>query len=604
MSAVATGVDRLFALPHVVGLHALDDASCLTLAVAARAGALSLLVQRQHAHRCEELMALPGMAAMWVRQHGHHCALGGAAHVTLLDLRNGQRRTLPLAGVGAAGFGPDGSLWLLRGQGLYHLAAGAASLTLVSRQVVAFGVAAGVHVRAERGEDGHVRLLVQEAGVARVVPGTLAIAPACQVELCIAGDSVYLLAQPRFHDGSAGSVIHRCDLRAGRWLADIALAPLCHTGLRRQRLRPWRDGAALLLDEPDGLVALCLLEAGADAPRVVSPAGLEVLDFRAEARSSTIALLGIETAPPRPARSLLVGDLDADGAWRPRGRYEGAGGAFDLRDGRTFFSRAHAAGVELCSEHAGSVQRLRSDRAPGARGLPVVDGAGARWPTPSAPGRPPRPLLAFLPGWHKLPTTSLQANFLQEFVVRLLAALDDLGFEACILQLPGSAGRGRAYREAAGPHDLDAMARDIAAAVALRAGAARRPVGLISTSLGALGLLHALGRIDAELACALIAPVYSPQMLGGAPPCAAPGRLDTGACEVLVVHGDRDEVSPYRQSLDFTGGPLAGRRRLLTLEGEGHIFAHGAAWQRTADAIRDFFVATLPRPGVSGGASA
>ena len=602
MSPMPAGAAQLFVLPHMVGLHALDDSSCLTLSVASHGGALPLLVQRQSAHRCEQIMLLPTLSAMWVRQQGRYCAIVGPANVTVLDLHaHGRQWALPLGGVAAASFGPDDSLWLLRGQGLYRLAAGQASLTLVSRQVVAFGATAELCVRAEREEGEHVRMRVQQQDSERMVPGGVAIAPGCQVDLCIAGAIAYLMVQPRLHDGRAGSVIHRCDLRAGRWLASVALAPLCHTGMRRQRLQPWRDGAALLLDEPGEVVALCVLEPDAEAPRVLSPAGLEVLDFRAEASSSTIALLGIETAPPRHARSLLIGGTDASGAWVTRSRYERVGSAFDLRDGRTFFSRAHPDGVELCSARAGRLLRLRRARAPRAHGLPVVDGADPRAPMPWAPPHVPRPLLAFLPGWHKLPTTSLQANFLQEFVVRLLASLEERGFEVCILQLPGSAGRGRIYRGGADIHELDAMARDIAAAVAAQAGAARRPMGLISTSLGAPGLLRALGRIDAGPSCALIAPVYSPQVLGGTLPFTDPGLLETGACEVLVVHGDRDEVSPYQHSLAFAGRPPAGRRRLLTLEGEGHIFAHGAAWQRTADAIRDFFVATLlPAPGREG----
>jgi len=349
-----------------------------------------------------------------------------------------------------------------------------------------------------------------------------------------------------------------------------------------------------MLAEARDEMVLCLLQPHDTALQVLSSLGVEVLDFCADPDARTVAYLGISTTQPPRVRSLTV--LQGFGSSLQLVKsYTNSASVFGMIDGQAVLLQRTEQGFNLSSDACGPTKEIMFYHDEVRRRLPLwIVSADGGWEFRDTL-LSSKPLLVFLPGLHKLPTQELQSNFLQEFIVRLLASQQGQVIDACMLQLPGSAGRGKYYRCKTDFYDLDSMAEQICLAIEGLARAGYGPIGLVSASLGTLGLLRALAHIDVEPACALINPVYNlATVVGSALEPEEPlSRLNTGRCEVLVVHGNRDEVTPYRQSLEFTGGPLAARRRLLTIEGEGHIFSSWSSWQRTADEICQFFGATL-----------
>ncbi|HSI50403.1 MAG TPA: hypothetical protein VLA61_19190 [Ideonella sp.] len=544
-----------------------------------------------------ELMALPTIRPLWLRCGQQRFAVVSASEVQLFDA-HGPVARLPLGGVSAAEFADDDALWLLQGQRLYRAAADTPGQPLaVASGVAAFTLGAEGAAWIERDEAGLADLVRFDGRNQQRLP--LGSVPGQRLSLCLSAGLAWVMAQPAFHTGRQGAVIHRHALADPRALTPLALPALRHAGLRKLPLVGWGEAGVLTLAEPGDEMAVCLLPADGGPLQRLTPAGDEVLDFDADAAHDTLACLSQATAAPGQARRLKLWRGLLAGA--PRlSQHDGVAPAFGLQGGNLGFVQATGAGFQACvdgQDHAqAQVQVLDRWARHALPALPVWSAApqgGWRCRGQATPGRP---LVVVLPGLHKIVTPELQTNFLQDFLTRSVADLaQQQGFDVGLLQVPGSAGAGKAYREAAGLDDLAALASQTAAALEALADAAGGPLGVVSASLGTLGLLQALGCTEAVAACALVAPVYTPAVLDGAPAHQAdfPTHWPTGRCELLLLHGERDEVTPHAHSAAFVRGPAEARRRLFTLPGEGHIFAHPAAWQRAAAELCSFFTATL-----------
>ncbi|MGJ0492980.1 alpha/beta hydrolase [Methylobacter sp.] len=645
---------QLFQVPYLLAMLPLATDDVLVASVQCRHHRTELVVQRLGDGGCEDVFVSSRLGSVSLQKSVDRFAVISPSEVLVFE-RHGQTQAarLPLSGVSAAGFDANGDLWLQRERSLYKaLTDNITELVRVSRQIAAFTLTAQSCLRGEIDDAGNIDLvLVDQDGEACRFNTGIAVDDLRRqyLDLCLSGDVVHLMLQPRFHTGHQNSVVHRFNLSRAATLPSVDLPAICHLGLRKLKMRPWHDGALLILAEAQDEMALCLLQPHDTTLQVLSSPGIEVLDFCADPDARTVAYLGISMTQPPRARSLTV--LQGFGSSLQLVKsYTDSASVFGMIDGQAVLLQRTEQGFNLRSDAGGPTKEIMFYRNEGRRRLSLwivsADGGWAFRDTPNAvdlssakpspegegwvrgnqnkekayfiPPHPSllpqgegayvlkstalrdtppsrRPLLVFLPGLHKLPTQELQSNFLQEFIVRLLARQQGRLIDACMLQLPGSAGRGRDYRCKPDFYDLDGMAEQICLAIEGLAREGYGPIGLVSASLGTLGLLRALAHIDVETACALINPVYNLAAVVGSAlaPEEHPSRLNTGRCEVLVVHGNRDEVTPYRQSLEFTCGPLAARRRLLTIEGEGHIFSSWLSWQRTADEICRFFETTL-----------
>jgi predicted alpha/beta hydrolase family esterase len=193
----------------------------------------------------------------------------------------------------------------------------------------------------------------------------------------------------------------------------------------------------------------------------------------------------------------------------------------------------------------------------------------------------------------------MQPNWLQQFTARVAAQLADADLTAYMVQMPGNAGRGSLYRCQVGIQEFDKMVEQWRLALQALSTSGHQRIGIISASLGAVGLLHALAGISIPLACALINPVYDPTVVGWPhQKRICPSAWDTGDCHVLVLYCNHDEVAPYAHSVDFIQGARAQHRTLFTLEGEGHIFRQGASRDRASFETQAFFSRRLREQAV------
>ncbi|MBS0448645.1 MAG: hypothetical protein JSR59_22205 [Proteobacteria bacterium] len=611
-AAPERGADApLFALPFIAALQPLAVDDVLLAAVQEQDGAARLRVQRIREGGVAELHASPTLGAVVLVAGAAHLAIVAASGVSVLCRRSGAVVAyLPLRGVAAAAFDAGGHLWLLRERTLYRAPArDFGEPVVVDTEILAFTTAHGACLGLRLGRDGGLALVEPGApGAAERATGIAAGAlHAMRVDLCVAAEVAHVMVQPRLHAGIHATLLHRYDLGRAARLPSVRLPALRHLGVRRLKMQAWHGGAILTLAEAAGEMALCLLEPRDEQVRPVGPAGCEALDFASDAESCTAACLVVDTARPGGARDLVI--LDGAGAGlTPVRRHRGVAAAFGMASGGTVFLREVPGGFDLCRDGVDPPAPLASwrDRA-AVPGLEVwsaaADGQGwdrrgaaspARLQRAGRSGGRPVPRVAFLPGLHKLPTAGLQSNLLQEFIRRVLATLEADGYACAAVQLPGSAGRGRSYRERAPLDDPDALAEQTRRALVAFIDEEPGPLAVLSSSLGALGLSRALEKIDTELACVLISPLYSAAAIGL--PSADErgiGELRSGRCDVLVIHGSADEVAPHAQSVEYTSGPQAARRRLVTLDGEGHIYARWDSWLQAAAEIRAFLAATL-----------
>lgn len=586
---------QLFQVPYILAMLPLATDDVLVASVQCRHHRTELVVQRLRDGGCEDVFVSSRLGSVSLQKSADRFAVISPSEVLVFDRHSQtQAARLPLSGVSAAGFDANGDLWLQRERSLYRALT---DLVRDSRRIAAFTLTAQGCLRGEIDDAGKIALVLvdQDGEACRFNAGIVVDDLRRQyLDLCLSGDVVHLMLQPRFHSGQQHSIVHRFSLFQAVTLPSVDLPAICHLGLRKLKMLPWHDGAVLMLAEARDEMALCLLQPHDATLQVLSAPGVEVLDFCADPDARTVAYLGISTTQSPRARSLTV--LQGFGSSLQFVKsYTDSASVFGMIDGQVVLLQRTGKGLNLRSYAGGLTKEIMFYRDEGKRRLPLwTVSADGGWEFKDTPPSC-RPLLAFFPGLHKLPTQELQSNFLQEFIVRLLARQQGQVIDACMLQLPGSAGRGKDYRCKTDFYDLDSMAEQICLAIEGLAREGYGPIGLVSASLGTLGLLRALAHIDVEPACALINPVYNLAAVVGSAlaPEEPPSLLNTGSCEVLVVHGNRDEVTPYRQSLEFTCGPLAERRRLLTIEGEGHIFSSWSSWQRTADEICRFFETIL-----------
>jgi hypothetical protein len=211
---------------------------------------------------------------------------------------------------------------------------------------------------------------------------------------------------------------------------------------------------------------------------------------------------------------------------------------------------------------------------------------------------PEKTLILFLPGLHKPAASGLQPNFFQEGIYRILAALHETGQQSLIVNLPGASGLGKHYRTQASLNDQSALVLGLRRIIQCMRERGFDQVVLMSASLGALSLLSFLQAEQQSLPSILVNPVYKVSSISGAVRTDM-DVLETGlypeiATEMLILHGTADEVAPWSESQLFV--QVNDRRRLYSLESEGHIYSHGVSWQRCHREINRFLDAVFPNP--------
>ena len=586
---------QLFDAPYISRLLALGRNDVLVATVRRQAGAVEQVVTRTQCSRSDELHVSDRLPFLSLQGDSRSAAIVAPAEVLIFSFRGdaGPAR-LPLSGVVATAFSEASVLWLLRGGTVYRVEPdGDIRATPVRRRVVGFGLTPQGPAFAEFDERNRLTLCLPSAyGAEPIVTGIRASDLArMRVDLCISGEVAHVIVRPRFHTGLRSSHIERVDLTRRRRFSTVSLGAICHLGLRTIKVQPWRDGSVLVLSESRDQMGLGILHPSSGEPSLLSSPREEVLDFLAEPRSGTICYLGMSVSAPKDMRDLTVLD-DGDFGWRDARRHSNVSPAFGLCDGSVIFV-----------EDAGDIAALRTDtrgvlntlqplgEAPTSRLQVCRLAADGSWQRRDI-GSSDRPLIVLVSGLHKVVTERFQANLMQESLARFLSSLQDSGFDSCALQLPGGSGRGREYRLNASLDNLDTLASPIKQAIESLAAERGRPIGLLSYSLGSLGLLAALGRIDAPIACVLINPVYRSSVIDWPTSFDLIGA-DTNRCRLLVVHASQDEVAPYQDSVAFTRGGTFALRELVTVEGEGHLFEQPKSFETAFAAAGRFFRQTL-----------
>ena len=167
-------------------------------------------------------------------------------------------------------------------------------------------------------------------------------------------------------------------------------------------------------------------------------------------------------------------------------------------------------------------------------------------------------------------------------------ALDGRGWKSIAVQLPGGAGHGQSYRAQADP---GSPWRETSRLLHLIRRARERGWGrvcLIAASSAALGVVDALQHVGGDVAAVLWSPGLNPSIFGTAdakprnPPTHSPS-----AARTLLVHGTQDEISPYDDAQAYVRAD-PNHRKLVSLEGQGHIFHDARTWTTASQAIFDF----------------
>jgi pimeloyl-ACP methyl ester carboxylesterase len=179
---------------------------------------------------------------------------------------------------------------------------------------------------------------------------------------------------------------------------------------------------------------------------------------------------------------------------------------------------------------------------------------------------------------------------------------------ALLLGLNGAAalGAGRRRRLPAAPRYDSTSVADIAAAAAHLRGLGAPRVVLVAASLGCLPAIRFLAaeQIDGAV---LLNPVYSSEIpplrpwrqLYG-PDSLLEAALDRHAPSIrtplLIVHGQRDPISPSQHSSDFFMAlPEDLECDYVSVPDEGHIFQTDAGWRILLEKTRGFLEAALSR---------
>ena len=537
-----------------------------------------------------------GTQMAW-RANGERLAVSQFRTAIVADLEGGVWRHLFAEPVAALAYGGDGALLVLAGRTLYRcgepVAGGAGGdVQAVRTEVLAFAVDGGVaFVAAAEGEAVVVAALDgAEAGRfpgggRKIATASLAFAP---------NGEMFLGLRDGPADGRCRTTILR--VRDGRVLLDAAIGVgIAEPGVTWQALDGRRAAVAGELDEVAGL-----WEVDEDGGRRrLSPGSLEVELAVWSPGRDEVLVSGRDLAAPGQRRSQRLDD----------------GGRL-LWEAPASILLAEWTGDEhlACAAESGggwSVSRIGPAAGPPlallrpAPSCPLPGGApGARMVAMGALEQP-RLGIIYAMGPHRFFAGGGERLFYHHAIRAQAEALGGEGALLLGLNGAGALGAGGRHRLAeAPPYDAAAVADIAAAAAHLRSLGAPRIV-LVAASLGCLPAIRFLAREDIDGAILLnpvyssdIAPLapwrrlYGPESLLGA---ALARHAPSIRTPLLIVHGQRDPISPSQHSSDFFMAlPEDLACDYVSVPDEGHIFQTDAGWRILLEKTRSFLEAALP----------
>lgn len=401
-------------------------------------------------------------------------------------------------------------------------------------------------------------------------------------------------------EGSCRTTIIRC--RDGRIFIDEAVG----VGIAEPSVswRPLDGNRVALLGELDDVSGLWEIEAGASRRRLSDPA-LEVELAEWSPDGNAVVVSGRDLQHPGERRSQCL-DRGGQVLWdRPRSillaRWTGGGGLVCAIEGG-----GDPVGWELVRTGPGAAAAPSPAPARPAVSLPLPGGGPGSRMVLVGERQDPKLGIVYVMGPHRFFANGAERLFYHHAIRAQAEAVCREG--ALLLGLNGAAalGAGRRHRlSAAAPYDSTSVADIAAAAAHLRALGAPRIV-LVAASLGCLPAIRFLAaeQIDGAV---LLNPVYSSEI-----PPLRPWRQLYGAdslleaalarhapsirTPLLIVHGQRDPISPSQHSSDFLMGlPEDLACDYVSVPDEGHIFQTDAGWRILLEKTRGFLESALAR---------
>lgn len=495
-----------------------------------------------------------------------------------------------------------GDLLVLAGRTVYRCpepdGAAAGETEALRTEILALGVHGGTAYVAEQQADMIVVAALHGEEVGRFSAAGRQLS-AVSLDWPPSGDS-FLELRDAPVEGSCRTTILRC--RDGRIFLDEAVG----VGIAEPSVS-WHalDGERIaLLGELDDVSGLWEIEAGGSRRRLSDPAlELELAIWSPDGDAVIVSGRDLEQLGGRRSQCL---DRDGQVLWhRPQSillaQWIGGGRLACAIEGG-----GDPVGWEVARTGLGTAAPPLPAPARPAISLPLPGGGPESRMVLVGERLNPKLGIVYVMGPHRFFANGAERLFYHHAIRAQAEAVCREG--ALLLGLNGAAALGAGRRRrlpAAPPYDSTSVA-DIAAAAAYLRGLGAPRIVLVAASLGCLPTIRFLAAEQIDGA-ALLNPVYSSEI-----PPLRPWRQLYGAdslleaalarhapairTPLLIVHGQRDPISPSQHSSDFFMAlPEDLACDYVSVPDEGHIFQTDAGWRILLEKMRGFLEAALPR---------